>query len=217
MASAEAPARPSPATDGPDQLDGRGPGQHPMAGAPDFSHSPFTQLLLQAIAPQLPRPPDLGAQPVDHPGADVGHGHHEQIGKHQPKEELRRVHPERSAAGRDRESDDDRDRADRRQGGQHRPARRGRHHHGEEHHPHGDPGESQKPLWYLESHRVAEFGGGDGVAAGDLEHQPRFMDGGKREALAPDHGGDHQRHHDPDHAGDPTEGSSPGSGLAPPG
>ena len=50
-----------------------------------------------------------------------------------------------------------------------------------------------------------EFGGGDGVAAGDLEHQAALHDGAKGEALAPDHGCDQQRHQDPDHARTPLD------------
>ena len=61
----------------------------PIPPSPSFSS--------RLIAPQLARALDLGAQAVDHAGADIGHAHHEQIGKHQPEEELQRVQPERGA------------------------------------------------------------------------------------------------------------------------
>ena len=112
-----------------------------MPGAPDLAHPALAQLLLQAVAPQLAGALDLGAQLVDHAGADIGHAHDEEVGEHQPEEELGRIDPDRGGAGRDHEPDDDGDRADRCQGGQQRPARRGRHDDREQHDPHGDPGE----------------------------------------------------------------------------
>ena len=92
---------PSPGDGGPDELDGGGPRQHAMPGPPDLSHSSLAELLLQAVAPQLARALDLGAQLVDHARTDIRHAHHEQVGEHEPEEELRRIDPERGGAGRD--------------------------------------------------------------------------------------------------------------------
>jgi hypothetical protein len=79
---------------GPDELDGGRPRQHAMAGSPDLPHPPFSELLLEAVAPQLARALDLGAQVVDHAGAHIGHAHHEEVGEHEAEEELCRVQPE---------------------------------------------------------------------------------------------------------------------------
>ena len=65
-----------------------------MPGSPDLAHPPLAELLLQAVAPQLARALDLGAQMVDHAGTDIGHAHHEEIGEHETEEELRRIYPE---------------------------------------------------------------------------------------------------------------------------
>jgi hypothetical protein len=46
-----------------------------MAGAPDFTHAAFAQLLLQVIAPQLAGGRDGSAEPVDHARTHVGEPH----------------------------------------------------------------------------------------------------------------------------------------------
>ena len=51
------------------QLDRRRPRQHPMPGAPDFSHATFTQPFLQAVASELARRGHFAAEPVDDPRA----------------------------------------------------------------------------------------------------------------------------------------------------
>src|SRR3981081_72749 len=80
-----------PGEGGPDELDGGRPCQHAMPGSPDLPHPSLSELLLKAVAPQLALPLDLGTQLVDHAGTDIGHRHHEEIGEHQPEEELCRV------------------------------------------------------------------------------------------------------------------------------
>src|SRR2546422_7663801 len=80
-----------PGEGGPNQLDGGRPCEHPMPGSPDLAHPPLAELLLQAVAPELSGALDLGTQIIDHAGSDIGHAHHEEIGKHEPEEELSRV------------------------------------------------------------------------------------------------------------------------------
>ena len=65
--------------------------QQPVPGAPHFAHTALPQSFHQVIASQLARATDLGAQRVDHAGADVGHHDHEQIGEHEPEEEFQRA------------------------------------------------------------------------------------------------------------------------------
>ncbi len=157
---------------GADQLDGGGAGQHAVPGAPHFAHPSLAQLLLELVAPQLARAAHLGAEVVDHPGAHPGHAGHEQVGEDQPEEEERRGDPQRGRAYGDQQPDDDRHRADRGQCGQQRAAGGGRHDDGEQHHPDRDPGQSQISPVFLEPAGIAELGGGDGIAAHDLEDEP---------------------------------------------
>ena len=172
LESADAPDTPACVAPA-DQLDGGGPRQHAMPRAPDFAHPALSELLLQPIAPQLACALDLGAQLIHDAGTDVGHAHDEEIREHEPEEELA-DRAERSGAGRHHDPDDDGDRAHRRQGGHERAAWRCRHDDREQHDPDGDPRQAQEARWFRD-HGIAELGGGDGVAADDLERQAEFI------------------------------------------
>ena len=174
-----------------------------MPGAPDLAHAALTQSFFEPVAPQLARPLDLGAEIVDHPGTHIGHRHNEQVGEYEAKEELVWAQLDGSSPRCEREPDNDRHRADRGQGGKHRPARRSGHDYGEQHRPDGDPGEPQRPAPFAEPSRVAELGGDDAVAARDLEYQRDIHHRTQRNPVAPDYRGDHQRHGNRDYAGAP--------------
>ena len=122
-ASSDTPARPSPASEGRISLMAAGRASMRCRARQTSPIPPSPSFSSRLVAPQLARALDLGAQVVDHAGADIGHADHEEIGEHEPEEELRRVHPERGGAGGDHEPDDDGDRADRGQRRQQRPAR----------------------------------------------------------------------------------------------
>ena len=62
-----------------------------MPGPPDLAHAALTELFLEPIAAQLARAADLRAQRVDDARTHVGHAHDEQVGEHEPEEELRRA------------------------------------------------------------------------------------------------------------------------------
>jgi hypothetical protein len=62
---------------GTDQLDRRRSGQHAMACPPHLTHAAFAQLLLEAVAAQLTRALDLGAEAIDDARSHVGHDHHQ--------------------------------------------------------------------------------------------------------------------------------------------
>ena len=96
---------PSPVERGPNQLDGGGARQQPVLGAPHFAHAALPEPLHQPVAAQLARAADLGAERVDDAGADVGHDHDEQVGEHEPEEELQRIRAERRGARRHRDAD----------------------------------------------------------------------------------------------------------------
>ena len=56
--SADTPACPAPPVErAPDELDRRGPRQHPVPGPPDLAHPALAEPLLQPVAPQLARAP----------------------------------------------------------------------------------------------------------------------------------------------------------------
>ena len=105
--------------------------------------------------------------------------YYEEIREYEPEEEVcRGLNRGCGGTRRDHCPDDDRHRADRRQGRHHRAAGRGRHDDREQHDPHGDPGESEETLVGFNAHRVAKLGCCDGVAADDLESSPRFIAAG---------------------------------------
>ena len=177
--------------------------QHPMPGPPHLSHAPRAELFLQAIAPQLARPLDLGAQMVDHAGSDVRHADDEQVREYEAEEELGRIQARGGRAGRDHQPDDDADRADRGQSGRQRTPGGGGHDDGEQDDPDRDPGESQHALVSLQRPGIGELSRGDRVTADDLEDQREVHRRGKRNPLAPDRRRDEHRYRDPQHARSP--------------
>jgi hypothetical protein len=71
-------------------------------------------------------------------------------------------------------------------------------------HPHGDPRQAHRVRLLVEHGRVAELGGGDGVAGHHLEEQPDPQDAGQRHARVPGGEGDHQRTGDAGHGRAPS-------------
>ena len=57
---------------GPDQLDGRRPGQHAVGSLVDLAHAPASQQFAQAIAPHFAGPGHFPTQAVDDPRAEIG-------------------------------------------------------------------------------------------------------------------------------------------------
>src|SRR5207249_7273536 len=110
---------------------------------------------------------------------------------------------DRGVPGRQHEAARRRDQAARGAGGEQRSGGRGGHDARELHAPHGPPRGPHEATVHLESHRIGELGGGDGVAAGDLECQAEVHRRGKRKAWASDHRRDEQRDPDAEHAGTP--------------
>ena len=69
-----------------------------MLRAPHFAHASLSQAFDESIAPELASGCDFGAQGVHDPRADIRHHHDQQVGEHEPEEELQRIRVERRDA-----------------------------------------------------------------------------------------------------------------------